>query len=63
MGPILHGSLAERPAGVPGIEPVTCRQWLKRALFGLDNAGFTSLTEGVDDIEMGGSPLAEENRT
>lgn len=62
MDPILHGSLAERLADVPVTEPVTCRLWLKRALFALDDEGYTGLTKEVDDIEMEGTILAEENK-
>lgn len=62
MHPTLHSALAERLAAVPVIEPVTCRLWLKQALFDLDNEGYIKLTREVDDIEMEGILLAEDNK-
>lgn len=62
MNPVLHGVLAERLAAVPVTPPVTCRLWLKRALFDLDDEGYIMLTREVGDIEMEGILHAEENK-
>ncbi|KAJ5787137.1 hypothetical protein N7457_002127 [Penicillium paradoxum] len=62
MDPCLHGPLADRLAAVPVISPVTCRLWLKIALFDLDNEGYIKLTKEVDDIEMEGIIWAERSK-
>lgn len=62
MDPALHSPLAARLAAVPVIPPVTCRLWLKRALFDLDNEGYIKLTKEVDDIEIEGIIFAEQSK-
>lgn len=63
IGPDLHGPLAERLATVPVTPPVTCRLWLKQALFDLDNEGYIGLMNEVNDIKMEGILPAERNKT
>lgn len=62
MDPSLHSSLVARLAAVPVTQSITCRIWLKQALFDLDNEGYIKLTKEVDDIEMEGILFAEQNK-
>ncbi|KAK2765370.1 hypothetical protein FQN54_008216 [Arachnomyces sp. PD_36] len=43
-------------------EEITCRVWLKEALFGLDNEGYISLTNSVETIENEAKTAAMMNR-
>jgi hypothetical protein len=44
-------------------ESITCRVWLKEALFALDDEGYIKLTESVDDIEAEAKNLAMRNKS
>lgn len=57
LDPILHESLADRLAQIPieystrFHEDMTCRVWIKEALFALDQEGYIKLHKSADDIE------------
>ncbi|CAG8252462.1 unnamed protein product [Penicillium nalgiovense] len=64
MDPILHAHFLERLRQIPIVdsvrfrERITCRVWLKEALFALDDEGYIMLTRSVDDIEADARDLA-----
>lgn len=62
MDPCLHEPLAERLAAVPVTQSVTCRLWLRQALFDLDNEGYIKLTRTVDEVLTEGSSIADLNQ-
>lgn len=43
-------------------ESITCRVWLKEALFALDGEGYIKLTESVNDIEAKATNLEMRNK-
>lgn len=70
LEPVLHRALAERLALVPLTlfstrfrEHLSCRVWVKEALFALDDEGYVNLGKSVRDIEEEGKHLAMLNKT
>jgi hypothetical protein len=69
MDPVLHEPLSDRLAQIPidsystrFHENITCRVWVKEALFALDEEGFIKLTASVDAIEAEAMELALRNK-
>ncbi|KAF7163166.1 hypothetical protein CNMCM5623_008236 [Aspergillus felis] len=68
LEPTLHQALLDRLWQIPIAystrfhESITCRVWLKEALFALDDEGYIKLTESVDDIETEAKNLAMRNK-
>ncbi|KAJ5189958.1 hypothetical protein N7491_008000 [Penicillium cf. griseofulvum] len=66
---ILHAHFLERLRQIPIVdsvrfrERITCRVWLKEALFMLDDEGYIILTRRVDDIEGEATNLALLNKS
>lgn len=66
---ILHAHFLERLGQIPLVdsvrfrESITCRVWLKEALFALDDEGYIILTRSVDDIEVEATNLALQNKS
>lgn len=69
LNPILHEPLLDRLKEIPIAystrfhESITCRVWLKEALFALDDEGYTKLTRSVNDIEVEARNLAIQNKS
>ncbi|KAK2765105.1 hypothetical protein FQN54_008804 [Arachnomyces sp. PD_36] len=56
LEPGLHAPFGDRLAQIPIAPsplygPITCRTWLKEALFHLDNEGYIKLIKSVDAVE------------
>ncbi|KAJ5211548.1 uncharacterized protein N7498_003194 [Penicillium cinerascens] len=68
LDPILHQSLRDRLQETPIAystrfhESITCRVWLKQALFALDDEGYIKLTHPVNDIEAEAIDFAIKNK-
>jgi hypothetical protein len=68
LKPTLHQALLDRLWQIPIAystrfhESITCRVWLKEALFALDDEGHIKLTESVNDIEAEATNLAMRNK-
>lgn len=60
--PSMHDALAVRLEAVPVEPPVTCRLWLQKALYELDNEGYIKLTRQVGDTEGEAVALTELNQ-
>lgn len=66
--PILHDALGDRLAQIPieysarFREDITCRVWVKEALFALDEGGYLNLTTSVDAVENEARSLAIKNK-
>lgn len=58
LDPAIHANLLERLYQIPIIdsvrfrERITCRVWVKEALFALDDEGYIILTRSVDENEV-----------
>lgn len=69
LDPTLHAPFLERLRQIPIVdsvrfrERITCRVWLKEALFALDDEGYIMLTRSVDDIEAEARNLALRNKS
>ena len=70
LEPEFHDMFAERIAQVPIIgysarfhEAVSCRVWVKEALYLLDDEGFLKLSMGVEDVEREATILAIINKS
>ncbi|CAG8092148.1 unnamed protein product [Penicillium salamii] len=69
LSPGLHQPMLDRLAQIPiGYstrfhENITCRVWLKEALFLLDEEGFINLTRSVKDFEFEASTLAMQKKS
>lgn len=69
LDPILHQAFFHRLAQIPIVdsaryrERITCRVWLKEALYTLDDEGYISLTASVDDVESEARGLAMKNKS
>ncbi|OJJ42687.1 hypothetical protein ASPZODRAFT_1288721 [Penicilliopsis zonata CBS 506.65] len=69
LEPILHQPLGERLHRIPIChstrfhEDITCRVWLKEALFALDDEGYIKLVKSVGDIEEEAKHLATRNKS
>jgi hypothetical protein len=69
LEPLLHDSLGDRLAQIPieystrFRENITCRVWIKEALFALNNEGYIKLIKSVDAIEEEAKILAMMNKT
>lgn len=69
LDPTLHAHFLERLHQIPLVdsvrfrERITCRVWLKEALFALDDEGYIMLTRNVDDIEAEARNLALRNKS
>lgn len=70
LEPVLHKALADRLALVPLTlfstrfrEHLSCRVWVKEALFALDDEGYVNLGKSVRDIEEEAKYLAMLNKT
>ncbi|KGO42696.1 hypothetical protein PEX1_057320 [Penicillium expansum] len=69
LDPTLHAHFLERLHQIPIVdsvrfrERITCRVWLKEALFALDDEGYIMLTRSVDEIEAEARNLALQNKT
>jgi hypothetical protein len=68
LNPTLHQSLLDRLKEIPIAystrfhESITCRVWLKEALFELDDEGYINITGSVNDIEREATNLAIQNK-
>ncbi|KAK2762048.1 hypothetical protein FQN54_001054 [Arachnomyces sp. PD_36] len=68
IDPVLGGIMPDRLAQIPiqysarFREDITCRVWLKEALFALDEEGFIKLTASVDDVENESKVAALTNK-
>lgn len=68
IDPVLRDALRSRLAEVPieysarFREDITCRVWLKEALFALDNEGYIKLIQSVDEIEQESKIVAMTNK-
>jgi hypothetical protein len=68
LNPTFHQSLLDRLKEIPIAystrfhESITCRVWLKEALFALDDEGYINLTGSVNDIEREATNLAIQNK-
>ncbi|KAJ5359608.1 uncharacterized protein N7496_012021 [Penicillium cataractarum] len=66
---VLHQALPDRLQEIPIAystrfhESITCRVWLKEALFALDDEGYVKLTRSVDEIEAEAKILAIQNKS
>ncbi|KAI5787316.1 hypothetical protein EDC01DRAFT_661397 [Geopyxis carbonaria] len=65
--PVLHDALSERLGTVPLTRSprygdVTCRVWLKEALFVLDDEGYIKLTRDIELIENNAAFEAARNK-
>ncbi|CAG8023499.1 unnamed protein product [Penicillium olsonii] len=64
----MHQSLLHRLEQIPLAystrfnENITCRVWVKEALFALDNEGYIGITSSVDDLEFEARNLALANK-
>lgn len=65
LAPVLHHALSERLAVVPlnpysvrFRERLSCRVWVKEALFALDDEGYVNLGWAVDEVEEEAKYLA-----
>lgn len=64
MDPVLHDAMAERLTQVPVAyssrfrEDITCRVWIKEALFALDEEGFIKIVADITGIEREALSLA-----
>ncbi|KAJ5670279.1 uncharacterized protein N7477_005642 [Penicillium maclennaniae] len=65
VGPTMHGALSDRLALVPLTlystrfrENLSCRVWVKEALFALDDEGYLNLEKTVQEIEEEATYLA-----
>ncbi|KAJ5952995.1 uncharacterized protein N7479_011408 [Penicillium vulpinum] len=69
LDPTLHAHFLERLRQIPIVdsvrfrERITCRVWLKEALFELDDEGYIMLMRSVDDIEAEARSLALQNKS
>lgn len=69
LDPTLHAHFLGRLRQIPIAdsvrfrERITCRVWLKEALFALDEEGYIMLTRSVDDIEAEARNLALRNKS
>ncbi|OQE36884.1 hypothetical protein PENCOP_c011G06340 [Penicillium coprophilum] len=69
LDPTVHAAFLERLQQIPVVdsvrfrERVTCRVWLKEALFALDDEGYIVLTRSVEDIEAEARDLALRNKS
>ncbi|KAF7122518.1 hypothetical protein CNMCM5793_000543 [Aspergillus hiratsukae] len=69
LDPALHQALLDRLGQIPIAhstrfhENITCRVWLKEALFALDDEGYIKLTQGVNDIEEEAKNFAMRNKS
>ncbi|OQD75154.1 hypothetical protein PENDEC_c008G02811 [Penicillium decumbens] len=69
LDPALHRSLLDRLKEIPIAystrfhESITCRVWLKEALFALDDEGYIMLAKSVNEIETEATTLAMQNKT
>jgi hypothetical protein len=69
LDPTLHQPLRDRLWEIPIAystrfhESITCRVWLKEALFALDDEGYIKLTESVDGIEAEARNMAMRNKS
>lgn len=69
LNPTLHAPFLERLRQIQIVdsvrfrERITCRVWLKEALFALDDEGYIMLTRSVDDIEAEARNVALRNKT
>ncbi|KAJ5736720.1 uncharacterized protein N7483_001845 [Penicillium malachiteum] len=68
--PVLHNALSERLATVPMTrfsprfgEQLSCRVWLKEALFVLDDEGYVNLGKGPAEIEEEAKYLGMMNKS
>lgn len=69
MGPVLRPALRSRLSQIPiqdsiqFREKITCRVWIKEALFALDEEGYIKLTGTVDEVEEEARDEAMVNAT
>lgn len=69
LDPSIHQAFFDRLSQVPIVdsvryrEKITCRVWLKEALYALNDEGYISLTASVDDIEDEATGLAMRNKS
>lgn len=70
LEPVLQDAVGDRLAQVPIEEystrfgeDVTCRVWLKEALFALNDEGYVTLTKSIDGIENEARFLAIRNQS
>lgn len=69
LDPVLHQAFIDRLAQIPIAdsvryrEKITCRVWLKEALYALDDEGYISLTASVEDVETKARNLAIINKS
>lgn len=69
LEPMMHPHLLHRLEQISILdserfrERITCRVWLKEAIFALDDEGYISLTKTVDDIEERATLLAMQNKS
>ncbi|KAJ5593649.1 hypothetical protein N7537_010553, partial [Penicillium hordei] len=69
LDPVLHAYFLERLRQIPIFdsvrfrERITCRVWLKGALFALDDEGYIMLTSSVYDIEAEARNLTFRNKS
>lgn len=62
MDALLHNPLGERLKAVSQAQPITCRTWLMRALYDLDDEGYIKLIGKLDEIEIDAELKAVENK-
>lgn len=69
LDPVLHGSLSDRLAQIPiqystrFREHMTCRVWIKEALFALNEEGYIKLIKSIDAIENEAKFQAMRNKS
>ncbi|KAL4914891.1 hypothetical protein BDW62DRAFT_189507 [Aspergillus aurantiobrunneus] len=68
LDPVLHGAFKERLGQIPiqysarFRESISCRVWMKEALFALDDEGFITLAQSVEKVEADAKLVAMLNR-
>lgn len=66
---MMHPHLLQRLEQIPILdsqrfrERITCRVWLKKAIYALDDEGYISLSKSVDEIEQRATLLAMQNKS
>lgn len=69
LDPVVHNAVGHRLGEVPiqysgrFKENVTCRVWLKEALYALDDEGYVELGRSVNEIDTEATHLAMINKT
>lgn len=69
LDPVVHDAVGSRLAEVPiqysgrFKENVTCRVWLKEALYALDDEGYVELGRSVNEIDTEATHLAMINKS